>query len=144
MNETPRTYDALTKEITSAGFYVKPPCKDEPFRRVVPATKYQPGRGYSGNSFWIACIGEQWFLGTWGGMLYLMPISDTCTQERGEVALGIEKRQGRYGAYIVLQPTRRTWFRKNPDSEELCDRLKILLCDNGASASPKANCEDMS
>ena len=68
----------------------------------------------------------------------------TCMQERGEVELGIEKRQGRYGAYIVLQPTRRTWFRKNPDSEELCDRLKILLCDNGASASPKANCEDMS
>ena len=67
----------------------------------------------------------------------------TCAQERGEVALGIEKRQGRDGVYIVLQPTRCTWFRKNPDSEELCDRLKNLLCDNGASASPKAECEDM-
>ncbi len=76
MNKSSRIYDALTTEITSAGFYVKPPHEDEPFRRVVPATKYLPGRGYSGNSFWIACIGEQWFLGTWGGMLYLMPVSD--------------------------------------------------------------------
>ncbi len=69
--------------------------------------------------------------------------SYTCTQDCGEVDVGIEKRQGRNGVYIVLQPSRRTWFRKNPDSEKLCDRLKNLLCDNGASASPKAECEDM-
>ena len=67
----------------------------------------------------------------------------TCTQGGGEVSLGIEKRREREGVYIVLQPSTLTWFRKNPDSETLCDTLKQLLCDNGASASPKAECEDM-
>jgi hypothetical protein len=67
----------------------------------------------------------------------------TCTQDRGEVDVGIEKRQGRNGVYIVLQPSRRTWLWKNPDSERLCDRIKNLLCENGASASPRAECEDM-
>lgn len=78
-----------------------------------------------------------------GGKHVCVISSYTCTQDHGEVTLGIEKRQGRKGVYIVLHPSRRPWFRKNPDSEKLCDRMKHLLCHNGASASPKVACENM-
>lgn len=63
-------YQDLTRQIIAAGFFVQPPHEEETLQRICPATKYQPGFGYSGNSFWIAAVGEQWFVGTWGGMLY--------------------------------------------------------------------------
>lgn len=71
MRTDAREYDSLTREITSAGFFVAPPHGDDPFARICAATKFQPGVGYSGNSFWIAKLDDKWFVGVWGGMLYL-------------------------------------------------------------------------
>jgi len=66
-----------------------------------------------------------------------------CTNENTRIDVGIEKRRGRNGADIVLLPERRSFFRRDLDSEALAERVVEILCRNGASDQPHARCEDL-
>ena len=67
----------------------------------------------------------------------------TCRADRGTVELGIEKRRGRNGAYIILAPSLRLFFWRNHYSIALAERMAKFLCEQGADDSPETRCEDM-
>lgn len=66
-----------------------------------------------------------------------------CKNGKSQIGMGIEKRRGRNGVYLVLAPECRTFFRRNLDSEKLAERIAELLCQHGASGQPHARCEDL-
>lgn len=66
-------YAEITAAIIEAGFFVLQPHADEPFPRICPASKRCKEGGLTGNSFWIAKLKDRWFVGAWGGMIYLIP-----------------------------------------------------------------------
>jgi hypothetical protein len=48
--------------------------------RVVCAGLRRQGGGYTGNSFWLAERNGNWFVGTWGGLLYRISGSSRASQ----------------------------------------------------------------
>ena|SRR5436853_4190485 len=63
------TYQLLAKAVSDAGFFTTGDFES----KVICASKIRPEGGYTGNSFWIAHRGNDWFLGTWGVHIYHIP-----------------------------------------------------------------------
>ena len=63
-------YAEIERLIREAGFFVAEPHSVDPFPRICPASKVRECGGYAGNSFWIAVLRGQWFIGAWGGSIY--------------------------------------------------------------------------
>ena len=70
-------YTEITYVILRAGFFVATPHSADPFPRICPASKRRDGGGYTGNSFWIAVLNGQWFIGAWGGSIYTTSAPET-------------------------------------------------------------------
>lgn len=66
-----------------------------------------------------------------------------CSNAATRVRLGIEKRKGRSGVDIVLQPETGRFFRKDVASELLARRIVEILCEYGATETPGARCEEL-
>ncbi len=69
--------------------------------------------------------------------------SVVCRDEETQVGLGIEKQRGRKGVDVVLVPGRRSFLRRDLDSEKLAVRIAEALCQHGACEDPCVNCEDL-
>ncbi|MFN7732751.1 MAG: hypothetical protein ACK5OB_12665 [Pirellula sp.] len=66
-----------------------------------------------------------------------------CRSGKAQIGMGIEKRRGRKGAYIVLAPECRSFFRRDLESEKLAETIAEILCQHGASEQPDARCEEL-
>ena len=66
-----------------------------------------------------------------------------CRDGKTQVGVGIEKRRGRRGVDILLEPEVRSFFRRDHDSEALAERIVKILCENGASDRPDARGENL-
>ncbi len=64
-----------------------------------------------------------------------------CSNAVTQVSLGIEKRKGRAGVDIVLQPEIGRFFSREDASEALAHRILEILCENGATDNPDVCCE---
>lgn len=74
------TFDTIKSTVEDAGFFTS---HDTDFGRLVCASMRRAEGGLTGNSFWIAQRGGDWFLGTWGSHLYRVPeaqrVPELCT-----------------------------------------------------------------
>ena len=66
-------YSPIVEAVEAAGFFATVETLDSGRDRIVCCGKRRKGGGYTGNSFWFAERDGKWFLGTWGGLLYLVP-----------------------------------------------------------------------
>lgn len=66
-----------------------------------------------------------------------------CRSGKTQVGVGIEKRRGGKGVDIVLAPQCRSFFRRDRDSENLAEKIAVVLCQHGACEDPDVNCEDL-
>jgi len=62
-------YDLLSAAIGAAGFYHGGIEKRDGWDRMTVCSSYENGV-LSGNSFWVTKLSADWYLGTWGGMIY--------------------------------------------------------------------------
>ena len=74
------TLDAIKSAVEAAGFFT---AHDTDRRRLICASMRRSDGGLTGNSFWIAERGGDWFLGTWGPHFYRIPeaqrVPELCT-----------------------------------------------------------------
>lgn len=65
-------YAELRTEIEQAGLFVTPVNPMLDHERISVCSKKLPSGGYSGNSFWVSRINEEWIVGAWGGFVYYL------------------------------------------------------------------------
>jgi hypothetical protein len=74
-------YAELKRTVEDAGFFTTPMPLDNGGDRLALASMWHR-RGLTGNSFWVAKRGTNWYLGTWGSHLYRVPndadLADLC------------------------------------------------------------------
>lgn len=69
-------FEPLRREIHAAGFFATPSEDMGTWRRIAVSSKKIPGRGYTGNSFWLTNFNGIWYAGTWGTYYYRLPDAD--------------------------------------------------------------------
>src|SRR3954470_6568987 len=69
-------YDNLAEEVSEAGFFTNGLSNMGTWQRTCVCSKFIPGYGYTGNSFWVSYLNNDWYLGTWGGWVYRLPETD--------------------------------------------------------------------
>jgi len=68
-------YASLAPEIQKRGFFVTSVENMGDWNRITICSQRRTGGGYTGNSFWLTFLADNYYLGTWGGMLYCLPDS---------------------------------------------------------------------
>lgn len=71
-------YAEYRARLTAAGFYSPATESMGSWNRIIPCTEGPPefSGGFGGRSFWVACVDEVWYVGTWGSYIYRLPEGD--------------------------------------------------------------------
>ena len=62
-------FQILNSRIANAGYFVTPEEDMGTWKRVTLCSQ-RTSSGYSGTSFWVTRVQNQWFLGVWSGLVY--------------------------------------------------------------------------
>jgi hypothetical protein len=89
-------YDDLKEAVEAAGFFTTFQPIRQPGDRIICASRSSP-RGLSGNSFWVARRGGEWYVATWSPLIYRLPDASRLV----ELCLLLLRRKptGPFGAY---------------------------------------------
>jgi hypothetical protein len=72
------TYDHFRAKLHDTGFYAPSTEDMGGWDRIIPCSEGPPETvGYGGRSFWIACVDNTWYIGTWGSFIYRFPNEDS-------------------------------------------------------------------
>lgn len=69
----PDPYESISDALRHSGFYVTSTEKMGDWSRIVVCSRKREDFGYTGNSCWLTYLGESWYVGTWGGVIYQLP-----------------------------------------------------------------------
>ena len=108
------TYELLAKAVSEAGFFTT----GDFVSKVICASKIMPEGGYTGNSFWVAQRGSEWFLGTWGAHVYRIPEPERV----GELCIAWLRRNPDITASDIDNHVREEFALHEIDPDELPDR----------------------
>jgi hypothetical protein len=65
------SYATVSKKIRNAGYVVTREEEMGTWSRItICGETRHPESGYTGNSFWVTCVGAKWYIGAWGGSVY--------------------------------------------------------------------------
>lgn len=68
-------YESLDLEVRRAGFFTNGVELKGDWDRTSVCSQFS-GDACGGNSFWITLVSDGWYVGTWGGLIYRIPVAD--------------------------------------------------------------------
>jgi hypothetical protein len=66
-------YESLDAQVRRAGFYTNGVEIKGDWDRTTVCSKRLSDLAYGGHSFWVTDLSGDWYVGTWGGLIYRIP-----------------------------------------------------------------------